>query len=112
MKTVWVSHPVAGDVRGNCCRAQMWLEWCSEIAGIEARAPYLASLLQSGYEERDRAAGLARCVVQIADVDEVWLVGGRISTGMALEEAAAIALGVVVRDLTCLGEFPPAGVEQ
>jgi hypothetical protein len=52
-------------------------------------------------------ANLARALVERCDA--VWLVGGRVSSGMQIEADHAIGRGIDVIDLTHMGDEPPGG---
>jgi hypothetical protein len=65
----------------------------------------LTGVLEETPENRER--GLACDLAQVARCDEVWLVGGRVSSGMRHEADHAITLAIPVIDLTALGELPP-----
>lgn len=116
-KVVYICHPVnAGDRKGiamNLARARRWLHWAIE------RHPDCAFVMQWVLEvevmdnEQDRevrAAGLRRDLKLVERVDELWLVGGRVSDGMTLEAAHAREHGKRIVDLTGLGAEPPTGV--
>jgi hypothetical protein len=54
-----------------------------------------------------RDLGLACDFALIERCDELWLVGGRVSPGMALEAEHARKHGVTVADFTHAGYEPP-----
>ena len=109
MRVVYIAHPLGADPlqrEVNRARAARWVMWAA-ICGV---APVADWIILSGQEDdsfRDR--GLAIDVALVARCDEIWLCGGRVSPGMAIERDAAIAAGVRVVDLTALGEEPPSG---
>ncbi len=110
MHVLYMAHPVAGDVEANLQRALRWLKWCSRTySSFAVIAPWIANIM-SGEDDSDpaqRAKGLAKCSEVASRCDGIILVGGRVSTGMALERDAAIARGGVVLDHTSLGDEPP-----
>ena len=83
-KTVFIAHPISGDIRGNIKKV---LKICAEVhtKDIIPIAPYLVSLqyLDDGVIE-DRELGMEanhECFRR-GYVDEIWLFGDRISVGM------------------------------
>ena len=124
MKVVYLAHPVAppcacgaecdefaalGPVDCNCTRARRWLRWAidahADIAFCVPWLPYLDVLTDDGGPVRAR--GLRDDVAMALRCDEIWLVGGRVSRGMAQERDAMAAAGKTVVDLTDLGHEPP-----
>jgi len=97
-KTVFVAHPISGDISGNIKKV---LAICAEVHSPEIIpvAPYIVSLqyLDDGVHE-DRALGIAaneECIKR-GYVDELWLFGDRISEGMQGEILLAIEYGIPV----------------
>lgn len=112
MRLIYLAHPVSGDVPGNLARAKRWLAWANRTCGPDAYviAPWIANI-EAGEDDADpaaRARGLRACCAVVEKCDELWLVGGRISDGMARERNTALVEMVTVRDLTAMGEEPPA----
>jgi len=107
---IYLAHPVSGDVAANLARARRWLLWCYRTR------PDLAFVSQwildceilDDANPTDRQLGLEHDFAIIERCDAVWLVGGRVSAGMAMEAAHALARGIHVRDFTHLGEEPPS----
>ena len=110
LRVVYLAHPVSGDVPGNLARARRWLAWAiAAHADVAPIAPWITQCeVQDDAHEKQRARGLRDDCAVVARCDELWLVGGRISAGMRLERVAAEDAGVLVVDLTRLGEEPPA----
>jgi hypothetical protein len=109
----YVAHPVAGDVAANLARALRWLFWlssqCPDVAVI---APWIAGIM-SGEDDGDPAARsrwLALDVAIVKRCDCLILCGGRVSSGMAIERDAMIAVHGKVIDLTHLGDEPPSAL--
>lgn len=104
---VYVAHPLEqGDDRElNRTNAAHWCCYLAEVHGIVPCAPWI--VLAGVWDESKRALGLEIDLATIERCDELWLVGGRISEGMALEASHARACGINVRDLTSLGYLPP-----
>lgn len=107
---VYVAHPVAGDVQANLQRALRWLAYLSKrLPHSAVIAPWIANIM-SGEDDGDpvqRARGLAHDVTVVKRCDVLVLVGGRISSGMAMERDAMIVAGGKVFDLTAMGDEPP-----
>ncbi|MBA2718917.1 MAG: hypothetical protein H0U52_06720 [Chloroflexi bacterium] len=110
MRIAYMAHPVSGDVAANLARALRWLHYLSatdpETAYVD---PWIAALM-AGADDDDpaqRARGLAHDVAMVKRCDAIVLVGGRVSSGMAIEHNAALTVGISVIDLTALGEEPP-----
>ncbi len=105
--TIFLSHPVRGDIPANLARAKRWILWCYR-QGVSVVATWLIDCeLLDDSDLAEREAGLRRNVELVSRCDELWLVGGRISEGMQREADAARAAGIPVRDLTHFGEEPP-----
>lgn len=116
MPVYYVAHPVAGDVSGNIARALRWLRWLTaRTPDVTFIAPWIPMLL-SGEDDSDpvaRARGLEHDVNVVKRCDGLVLVGGRVSSGMALERDAMIAAqgpGSII-DYTRLGAEPPIATE-
>lgn len=91
MKTVFVGHPIGGDIAGNIKKV---LEICERIhtKDIVPVAPYLVSLQYLKDEVvEDRQLGVEANLecFRRGYVDELWLFGDKISAGMKEEVAAA-----------------------
>ena len=103
---------VRSTIDGNLRRARRWLRWFSlHVPQWVVIAPWIAaveSVLEAGVEEREeRAREMVVCREVASRCAAVVQVGGRVSSGMAEEGAAARA----VVDLTWAGEEPPADAE-
>ena len=97
-KTVFVAHPIAGDITGNVAKV---LAICKELHSDEIIpvAPYLGSLqyLNDDVPE-DRELGTdanLECFCR-GYIDELWLFGDRITSGMEQEIWLALDLGIPV----------------
>ena len=97
-KTVFVAHPISGDIKENMKRV---LKICAQIHSphVIPVAPYLAALQYLNDEVvEDRRLGIDanhECFRR-KYVDELWLYGDRISTGMRGEIELAIQHGIPV----------------
>jgi len=98
VKTVFVAHPISGDVKWNVKKV---LKICAEIhtRNIIPIAPYLISLQYLNDEViEDRKLGMDanhECFYR-GFVDELWLFGNRISPGMTEEIKLAREMGIPV----------------
>lgn len=103
---VYVAHPLNGDDRElNRANAAQWCGYLAEVHGIAPVAPWI--VISGVWDESKRALAFELNLATIERCDELWLVGGRITEGMALESRHARACGVEVRNLTSLGFTPP-----
>ena len=107
---LYMAHPLGGDVDANLKRALRWLAWLRRTRP-EATiiAPWIAAVMSIGDDgtPEERAAGLLDDCTVVGRCDVLVLVGGRVSSGMAMERAAAIDHGIDELDLTHLGVEPP-----
>ncbi len=94
----------------NLASAKRWLKWLARsFIGIDPVAewiPWVEVLDDADPAERER--GLAMGEEMAKRLDGVFLVGGRISDGMKMAGAAAVAHRKFVFDLTALGSDPPS----
>ena len=97
-KTIFIAHPLSGDVLGN---AKKVLDICKSIHSkdIIPVAPYLVSIQYLNDEViEDRVLGIEANLeaLQRGYIDEVWLFGDRISKGMEQEIRCALNLDIPV----------------
>jgi DNA-directed RNA polymerase subunit RPC12/RpoP len=108
MKVIYMAHPVSGDVPGNIERAKRWVRYLEEQFPVAVVASWITECeIWDDDNPEHRAAGLARDLAVLSRCEELWLVGLRISTGMAMERDHAIKKGLSVRDLTGEGSVEP-----
>jgi hypothetical protein len=97
-KTVFIAHPVAGDIAENVRKA---LQICGQAHkdGYVPVAPYIISVqyLDDAVEE-DRRLGMDANIAcfERRFIDELWLFGDRISAGMKEEIALALDLNIPI----------------
>lgn len=111
---VWMAHPLSAPtpegITANLARAKRWLAWLyrtfPNVDFAAAWIPCCEAMDDADPAERER--GLLFDCEMVRRLDGYWMVGGRISSGMERERAAAVAAGKPVVDLTALGEEPPA----
>ena len=98
MKIVFISHPIAGDVKNNIAKI---ISLCASIHTVEIFpvAPYLLTLeyLRDEVGE-ERALGLQSGLEYLrrGHVDELWLFGDKITAGMRQEIMAARETGILI----------------
>lgn len=97
-KTVFIGHPISGDIQGNIKRV---LNICEEIHSNEIIpvVPYLTSLQyldDSVLEDREMGIDANLECFHRRYIDELWLFGDKISTGMKQEIELAKELGIPV----------------
>jgi hypothetical protein len=110
----YVAHPVGAVADGptveqNLARARRWFLWLvanePDVAFSMPWMQYVEVLPE--HVHGNRARGLRDDIAMVSACDGIVLCGGRISSGMALELAAARAALLDVVDLTPLGDAPP-----
>ena len=94
---VYIAHPLSGDWEGNIASARQYAE-ASARNNYAPVAPYL-TLYGLLHEPADRQLGLDIDLAMIEVCDEVWLCGGRISSGMQIELDHALEVGVKIRSI-------------
>jgi len=97
-KTVFIAHPVSGDIANNIAKA---LAVCREVhyQGIIPLAPYITALMYlDDTIPEERAMGIDACFILFdrRAFDELWLYGDRISDGMKDEVLRAIELSIPI----------------
>ena len=97
-KTVFIAHPISGDVQGNIKKV---LDICAHIHNRDVIpvVPYLACLQylrDEVAEERELGIEASLEGFHRGYVDEVWLFGDHISAGMKREVTLALTLGIPV----------------
>ena len=108
MPVIYLAHPLSGDVAANLARAQRWVRYLETEHCVAVVASWITECqIWDDDNAEHRAAGLRRDCAVLARCDEVWLVGGRISNGMAYEAAYARQCEIPVVDMTSLGDEPP-----
>jgi hypothetical protein len=101
-KIVFIAHPIGGDVEGNKAKVYAILKEVHS-ASVFPIAPYLQCLeyLDDAVPE-DRALGTAlnHLFLSWDRVDELWLYGDRISSGMEGEITVAMRYGIRIVAMT------------
>lgn len=99
MKIVYIAHPISGDIKGNLEKIRLIVRKINlERDDVVPFAPYWLDChaLNDDVPE-ERARGIKNDIELFRVVDEVWLFGDRISSGMSAEINLAIKkrIGVV-----------------
>lgn len=105
---VYLAHQVAGAVDLNIVRALRWYSWITEREkNIALIMPWLADVTTGNDSDPvRRERGLRDCETVVARCDGIVLCGDRVSSGMQRELDVAVAKGLWVSDLTCMGAQP------
>jgi len=108
MKVAYIAHPLGQgeDREKNRARASRWVSWAAR-QGVAPVADWIILAGEWPETDENRALGLAIDCALVERCNELWLVGGRISPGMAIEAEHAKKRGRTVVDLTHLGEESP-----
>lgn len=112
MRVIYMAHPVGAPtpegVKANLARAKRWYRWIAKNFNVSVVADWITGCeVFNDANQANRDHGLDMDIATIERCDELFLVGGRISTGMGLERDAAEDFNLRVVDLTWLGEEPP-----
>lgn len=100
MKIVYIAHPISGDVENNLKDIVRIVRKINlDYSNITPLVPYYVDCLaldDSIESERNRGIMNDIRILQKKLIDEVWLTGDRISSGMQQEKLLAEALGIPV----------------
>ena len=109
MKVIYLAAPLGHgpDREQNRANAARWVAWATRKHTVAVIADWIILSGELAETPANRALGLASDLVLVSRADELWLVGGRVSPGMAVEADMARRLGKPVIDLTHLGAVPP-----
>lgn len=110
---IYVAHPVSGDVVGNCNRVLKWLRWLTAADPTRIYiAPWVGEVMAHFDMDPIPADFYDRVLSDDEEVvrklDGILLTGGRMSTGMKRELAAALDAGKTVFDLCAFAEAADA----
>ncbi len=96
MKSVFICSPFSGpDTQRNIRRAQIGCRLAA-LNGFIPMAPHLF-FTQFLNEEKERNLGIQLGLRWLETCDELWVLGDRISEGMAQEIAYATELGIPIK---------------
>jgi hypothetical protein len=108
----YIAHPLHAPTREgieqNRRNASKWAAWAARH-GVAPMAMWIVLSGEWAETPENRELGLRIDEHQVDLCDEIWLCGGRISSGMEREIARARKRGVRVVDFTSFGENPPSG---
>lgn len=106
MKVVYIAAPLAAPTREemdeNRARAARWVAWAA-LQGVAPVATWIVLSGELSETQENRELGLAVDCATVERCDELWYVGGRVTSGMTKEGGHA----KLVVDLTPFGEEPP-----
>lgn len=114
MRVVYLAHalsaPTREGIEANRARGARWGAWVAQTYRCAVIADWLWMTGQLEETPDNRALGLSCDFEFVRRADEVWLVGARISEGMALEAAEGFRHMKPVFDYTCMTQDnePPA----
>ncbi|KKM92267.1 hypothetical protein LCGC14_1220200 [marine sediment metagenome] len=112
-QVIYLAHPVGAEtpegVRENIENAKMWVYWAiiNYDVAVVANWIYYCEVLDDHNPEH-RAQGMRHGLDVLERCDELWLVGGRVSSGMDKEAKHSRLHAMVVRDFTSWGPFASA----
>ena len=114
-KLIYVASPYAGDIETNTAFAKKacWYAIHQGHTPIAVHLLYPQMLDDAEPTEREIGLRLGHRVLEVCD--ELWLCGGRVSSGMAREIEEAQRLGIPIRqigELEIKQEALPAEMEQ
>lgn len=104
MKVAYIAHPISGDSDGNIQKILKIVRYINRHScDYVPFAPYIVDCLaldDSIQEERERGIENDIALFNKGFIDEVWLYGDRISTGMSREIELAHKLNISVKPMT------------
>ncbi|HUU39320.1 MAG TPA: DUF4406 domain-containing protein [Desulfatiglandales bacterium] len=104
MKIVYIAHPIGGDVENNLAKVLKIVRDINiNMPDVLPFAPYWIdchALDDNVPEERNRGIKNDQTLMKAGFINEVWLFGDRISTGMSHEIKLAGELGIPVIPMT------------
>lgn len=101
MKHVYIAHPLGSDPEQRSANLLAAARWCGMVArllDVVPVAPWIP--LATVWDESMREIGLTIDKAAIERSDALFLLGPRISEGMAIEASHARDRGIVVLDFT------------
>jgi hypothetical protein len=120
MALIYLAHQYFAETKAlmeaNRQNAIEWALWIVRTFGVSVSANWIWWCERLAETPENRELGLSCDDQEIVKCDEFWMVGGRISSGMARGRYVAIDAGVRVRDLTAWGSafalVPPRAVSD
>lgn len=99
----YIAHPISGDVAANLADLRRIVRKINlEYPDVIPFCPYyvdIVSLDDSVPAERERGIQNDTELIQRGFIDEIWLTGDKISTGMKNEQEMAVIFGIPVKNL-------------
>lgn len=118
MRVVYLAHPLGAPtpegVEANKARARRWIRWIYDnFKNVAVVADWLLTCdVLDDFRPEHRAHGMAMNKAILPLCREFWMVGGRISQGMSVEQRLADEHGLRIFNLTWLGDEPPLEVPE
>jgi hypothetical protein len=108
---VYLAHPLGADTRdeikANISRAKRWILWAITNYQVAVVANWILYCeVLDDMNPAHRELGIQHDLAIMRRCDELWLVGGRVSSGMRQELIDARRHQLVVRDFTEYGPSP------
>ncbi|MBZ4669575.1 MAG: hypothetical protein JG775_2730 [Defluviitaleaceae bacterium] len=96
-KIVFICSPFAGDIEGNTERARRYGRFAvtKNVIPIIPHLMYPQFLCEDDPEERK--LGLAMGLVLLSKCQELWVFGGKVTSGMAVEIEKAKSINMPIR---------------
>ena len=94
---IFICSPFRGDMERNLENARLYGRFVYEQDSIPFAPHLLYPQFLSEHIEEERNAGICMGVEMLGLCDELWVFGEEITTGMAIEIAAARAMGKTIR---------------
>lgn len=102
MKIVYIAHPISGDIKGNLEKIRLIVREINlTMPEVVPFVPYWLdchALDDTNPAERERGIKNDIALFKSGCIDEVWLMGNRLSSGMIAEKNLAEELGIKVVD--------------
>ena len=99
-KIVFICSPFAGDVAGNIDRARRY----GRFAVTKNTIPVIPHLMYPQFlcedDPAERQLGIEMGLALLAICQELWVFGGRVTSGMAVEIEKAKAIGIPIKYFT------------
>jgi hypothetical protein len=115
MKLAFLAHPLGAPTRAgihaNLERAIRWYKWACDAfwpSHVFEATWMLNCQVFDDADDEQRLRGIERNFAALMRCDSLWLVGGRVSSGMRDEAVFMAGIGKPIFDFTHLGDEPPA----
>ena len=103
MKTVYIAHPISGNVKKNVKEIYKIMEQLIHDGEVIPFAPYLPTLkILDDENPVERAIGIELNKIYFVRhlFDELWIYGDHVSNGVKAEIDLALKLGIQVRPIS------------